>query len=332
MRGKALQALIAGVCLCLGIAAAALAQGADNSTRVFDVTPTSAQVTAVINPPGQGGNYRFEWGTDDRFEFHSMPVALGIEQGTREVGGTITGLTPATTYLVRVRITGRGGPVTGPSTAFATLSQPLPTTPQATVPAPAPALQPRVTAESTPHPDEAEQGEAVVLAAESGTVAVKQAGTNEYATLVGGATVPVGSLVDARNGTVRLVTEAGAATQEALVRDGKFQVRQSSHGSGTTDLVLRGGDFSSCRRARSAGGSDRRRPRRSLWAHDRRGRFRTRGLNSVATVRGTTWRTTDTCRGTTTSVLTGSVVVRERRSGRTAIVRKGQRYLAPYRR
>ena len=332
MRGKALRALIAGACSCLGIAAAALAQGADNSTRVFDVTPTSAQVTAVIDPPGRGGTYRFEWGTDDSFQFHSMPVALGIEQGTREVGGTITGLAPSTTYLVRVMLTGRGGPVAGPATTFTTLAQSQPTAPQGTVPARAPVLQPRVTAESTPDPDQAEQGAAVVLAAESGTVAVKQPGTNEYATLVGGATVPVGSLVDARNGTVRLVTEADSATQEALVRDGKFQVLQSSRGSGTTDLVLRGGDFSSCRRARSAGGSDRRRPRRSLWARDRHGRFRTRGLNSVATVRGTTWRTTDTCRGTTTSVYTGSVVVRERRSGRRTVVRKGQRHLAPFRR
>jgi len=331
VRAKSPRALLLGVCLCLGIAAAAMAQGADNSTVVFDVTPTTAQVTAVIDPPGNGGTYRFEWGTDDRYQFHSRPVALGTERGRREVGGTITGLTPSTMYLVRVVITGRGGPVAGPPTAFATPSE-SPAAPPGPVAPQAPALQPRVTGESIPEPDEAEQGEAVVLEAESGTVTVKQAGTNEYATLVGGATVPVGSLIDARNGTVRLVTEAGAATQEALVRDGKFQVRQASGGSGITDLVLRGGDFSSCRRARSSGRSDRTRPRRSLWARDRRGRFRTRGLNSVATVRGTTWRTTDTCRGTTTSVTAGSVVVRELRTGRRAVVRKGQRYLAPFQR
>jgi hypothetical protein len=160
---------------------------------------------------------------------------------------------------------------------------------------------------------------------------VKQEGTEDFAELADGAAVPVGSLVDATEGTVRLVSEAGDETQTVLVRDGKFEVRQSSDGSGVTDLVLRGGDFSVCGRAQSAGRRERR-PRRSLWARDRGGKFRTRGLNSVATVRGTTWRTTDTCRGTTTSVYSGSVLVRELRTGRRAVVRKGQRYLAPYQR
>jgi len=52
----------------------------------------------------------------------------------------------------------------------------------------------------------------------------------------------------------------------------------------------------------------------------------------VATVRGTTWRVTDTCSGTTTTVYSGSVVVREARTGRSYVVRKGQRHLAAARR
>ena len=163
----------------------------------------------------------------------------------------------------------------------------------------------------------------MVVEAESGTIMVKQDGTDEYATLEDGAPVPVGSLVDATEGTVRLTSEAGDETQDVLVKDGKFEVRQATDGSGVTELVLRGGNFSSCGRARSAGFGNRQRPRRSLWARDRGGRFRTRGRNSVATVRGTTWRTTDTCRGTTTSVTTGSVTVRELRTGRKVVVRKG---------
>jgi hypothetical protein len=92
--------------------------------------------------------------------------------------------------------------------------------------------------------------------------------------------------------------------------------------------VLRGEDFSACRRAQAAGSRPSRKVRRSLWARDRGGKFRTRGRNSVATVRGTTWRTTDTCTGTTTSVTSGSVTVRELRSERKIVVRKGGKHLA----
>jgi hypothetical protein len=328
VRRKALRALLVGVCMCLGVAAAALAQGSDHATVVFDVTPTTAQVTAVVDPPGEVGSYHFEWGTDEAYQFKSDPVALGIEPGAREVGGTITGLTPSTNYQVRVVVTGEGDPIVGPPTAFGTPAEPTPTPPP---PAP-PDLEVRDTPASDPAPSDAEQGEAVVVEAQSGTVTVQQEGTDQFAELADGATVPVGSLVDATEGTVRLISEAGDDTQSVIVRDGKFEVRQSENGSGITDLVLRGGDFSVCGKAQSAGRRERRRPRRSLWARDRGGKFRTRGLNSVATVRGTTWRTTDTCRGTTTTVFDGSVLVRELRTGRRAVVRKGQRYLAPYQR
>jgi hypothetical protein len=324
MRSKALAALAMGVALCLGIATASLAQGSGSATVVFDVTPTSAQVTAVVEPPGQAGNYRFEWGADESFAFQSQPIALGVDPGPREVGGTLTGLTPSTTYQVRVVVTGRGGPAVGPATPFTTPAAPMPTTPD-----PTPQLEVRETPpEMAPTPQDAEQGEAVVVEAERGTVMVKQDGTDEYARLEDGVPVSVGSLVDATEGTVRLTAEAGDETQDVLVKGGKFEVRQSSDGSGVTELVLRGGNFSSCGRARSSATWERSRPRRSLWARDRGGKFRTRGRNSVATVRGTTWRTTDTCRGTTTSVSTGSVTVRELRTGRKVTVRKGGRHLA----
>ena len=67
---------------------------------------------------------------------------------------------------------------------------------------------------------------------------------------------------------------------------------------------------------------------RSLWARDRGGRFRTYGNNSVATARGTAWVTTDRCDGTVTRVREGAVAVKDRRTGRTVIVRAGRSYLA----
>ncbi len=65
----------------------------------------------------------------------------------------------------------------------------------------------------------------------------------------------------------------------------------------------------------------------TLWAHDNHGRFSSRGHNSVATVRGTWWGTTETCAGTLTTVRQGLVSVRPRH-GRTVLVRAGHRYLA----
>ena len=171
-----------------------------------------------------------------------------------------------------------------------------------------------------------------MLGPESGEVTVKQAGTDEYATLEAGTPVPVGSMVDATAGTVRLIAQtSNDTTQDVVLRGAKFEIRQAKDGSGITEFVLKGEDFSACGRAQSAA-TKKRKPRRSLWARDRGGKFRTRGLNSVATVRGTTWRVTDTCAGTTTTVYSGSVVVREARSGRSYVVRKGQHHLAAARR
>ena len=58
-------------------------------------------------------------------------------------------------------------------------------------------------------------------------------------------TVPV-----ATQGTVRLISQtADDSTQDVVLRGGKFEVRQAKDGSGITEFVLRGEDFSACGRA-----------------------------------------------------------------------------------
>jgi len=59
-----------------------------------------------------------------------------------------------------------------------------------------------------------------------------------------------------------------------------------------------------------------------------KGRFRTRGRYSAATVRGTNWTVADRCDGTLTSVKTGVVAVRDFRKRRDVTVRAGHSYLA----
>jgi len=175
-------------------------------------------------------------------------------------------------------------------------------------------------------------GSTVVVAPVAGTVGVKVPGAAGFTTLAAGAAIPVGAILDTRAGTVALTTAVdGGATQTATFHSGVFQVRQSKTAHGLTDILLRGPALN-CGRAsasaRAATVAKRKPRRRQLWARDNGGRFSTHGKNSVATVRGTTWVTTDTCTGTRTTVHAGAVSVRDVHRHRTVLVRAGHSYLA----
>ena len=68
-----------------------------------------------------------------------------------------------------------------------------------------------------------------------------------------------------------------------------------------------------------------------LWGNGK-GKFRTNGKYSSATVRGTIWLTTDRCDGTLTTVRRGTVRVRDLRRHKTVTVKAGHSYLARPRR
>jgi hypothetical protein len=143
----------------------------------------------------------------------------------------------------------------------------------------------------------------------------------------------VGSFLDTRRGTVRLQSARDrlGTRQTGTFLNSLFQVRQSRKRSlkGRTDLILKGGSFSRCRtvgRGKPTAALSRRTIRR-LRANAR-GRFRTGGRNSSATVRGTIWDIADRCDGTLTRVRRGSVVVRDFRRKRNIVLRAGKSYLA----
>ena len=143
--------------------------------------------------------------------------------------------------------------------------------------------------------------------------------------------VAIGTSVDVRRGRVRMTTSAGrGATQNAQFYGGVYVTRQPTRGTRpVTELRLT--EVLLCR-ARSSGkvGASRARSRR-LWGNGR-GRFRTRGRHSVATVRGTIWVQKDTCTTTTTTVRRGTVDVRDLVKRRTVRVKAGRRYVARARR
>jgi hypothetical protein len=172
-------------------------------------------------------------------------------------------------------------------------------------------------------------GKTVAVAPVSGTVKVKAPGAAGFVVLGAGSTVPSGAVVDTRGGEVALTTALpGGKTQTAQFHGGVFRVRQSASAGGLTDIDLRGPALQCRSRKGGARAAAATTKRRKLWGSDRGGRFRTHGRNSVATVRGTRWVTTDTCAGTRTTVTQGSVSVRDLRRKRTVLVRAGHSYVA----
>ncbi len=155
--------------------------------------------------------------------------------------------------------------------------------------------------------------------------------------------IPVRSFLNTRRGTVRLrsARNSAGATQSGDFSAGVFQVLQSrrAKAKGLTELRLKGSSFKRCAPA----GRGKRRGRRSdavgsagrtirRLRGSANGRFRTRGRNSSATVRGTIWTVTDRCDGTLTTVKRGRVAVRDFRARKTIVVRAGKSYLAKARR
>jgi hypothetical protein len=144
--------------------------------------------------------------------------------------------------------------------------------------------------------------------------------------------IPIGSFLDTRRGTVRMVNATtGARTQSGTFRWGVFQALQSTarRARGLTELRLKGSSFRRCRTGAGKGASaalSRATIRRLRAAA--RGRYRTSGSNSSATIRGTIWITADRCDGTLTKVVRGRVVVRDFRRKRTVVVSTGKSYLA----
>jgi hypothetical protein len=159
----------------------------------------------------------------------------------------------------------------------------------------------------------------------SGTVKIKLPGKNGFATLKAGQQIPVGTTVDTTHGRVTLVTAAkGGATQQADFYDGIFKVGQAK-GSKLTTLTL--AEELACKGAGKANAAKKKKRKRRLWG-DGKGKFRTKGSFSSATVRGTKWLVKDTCTTTTTQVARGRVAVRDFAKKKTVIVKAGKKYVA----
>jgi hypothetical protein len=318
--------------LSVGLVATAPATAGGSAPDVQTQAPTqitsaSAVFHGLVNPRTRMTSYWFEVGTTLDYGTTTNPASAGKGDKPVTVTVGIGNLQPETEYHVRLVASNDRGTSPGADVTFTTSATGQPSTPPMPTPAPP---SPLPGTELAPAPAAAPVlGRSVTLAPASGTVLVRVPGATNPAALGDGASVPVGSIVDTRAGTVKLQSALpGAGTQTGTFHGGRFEVRQPVGGRGMTELVLRGALPTCPAGAARAAAAGRRRPPRSLWGHDSHGHFRTRASNSVITVRGTTWFVSDRCEGTLTRVTSGSVAVRDVHTGRTVVVRAGQRHLA----
>jgi hypothetical protein len=171
----------------------------------------------------------------------------------------------------------------------------------------------------------------VVLKPISGRVFIRPPGISTvFVRLTRARIVPVGTVVDATLGRLSLTSAnpPPGYTQTGRFFSGVFQIEQKRAGGGLVNLVLRDN------LARNVCGSGAARAAAlsqtvlGLLRGVAKGRFRTTGRFSAATVRGTDWGVRDRCDGTLTVVRQGVVLVTDFRLHRTVVVRAGQTYLA----
>ena len=168
-----------------------------------------------------------------------------------------------------------------------------------------------------------------------------------FVALKGAANVPMGAQLDTRKGRVAVTSAhdtSGSAAQTADFYDAIFAVKQSTPKTKPakpkvliTDLALKGepprSECAPIKGASAAAANEEEEARRAsrssaaLWGNGK-GKFRTDGKYSSATVRGTIWLTQDRCDGTLTTVKRGTVSVRDFKRRKTVSVKAGHSYLA----
>jgi len=155
----------------------------------------------------------------------------------------------------------------------------------------------------------------------SGTILVKLPGSSSFTSVPTGTNVPIGSTVDAIDGTVSItVALPGGTTQTGEFYDGEFLLTQAK--SGTTIPVLTGGSFSGCPapgnsaaariNARAASSTKKKKKPntvvRQLWGNAH-GNYTTKGRYGSASVSGTIWLVQDRCDGTYITATKDNVIV-----------------------
>ncbi len=257
---------------------AGTAQGADgtfttavslpgvSTDRATGVTQTGARLVGAVNAGGGSTTWEFEYGRTTAYGKSTATTTLTASNDDEVVGSVVEGLEPGVTYHFRLVAHNAAGDTIGDDATFTTAGSdpgigtadpgtggqgddPVdPGDPVTEVPGDDPSTGP-VQADGlptvTPTPP---VGRAANAAPASGTIEVKLPGTDEFVRLTEGASIPMGSIVDATNGQVKITSAADAKgnTQTANFGGSQFRITQKRAARPLTDITLVGGDFSDC--------------------------------------------------------------------------------------
>ena len=167
-------------------------------------------------------------------------------------------------------------------------------------------------------------GRFAVIARVSGRVLYTPTGKHAASALGGPVVVPIGTVVDASSGTVRIRSAAPSSStgvQTGVFSGARVRLEQppSEPSFLTTTLVLQGGAFGPCHAAPTT-------VVRRLTAVAS-GAWSVQGSGATASAYAQArWLTEDTCAGTSVSVQRGTVIVHDRHSGQNVSVPPGQAF------
>jgi Bacterial Ig-like domain (group 3)/IPT/TIG domain len=280
---------------------------------------SGAQFTATIDPEGLPTTMHFEYAVEPAgasaaaiaYTARTPEQTVGSDFSDHTVTATVAGLVPGSVYHVRAVATNPSGTTAGADATFTTAKA---------VPPPPPVLGKSFNAQPV-----------------SGRVYFfLPAHTRLSEPLAHALSLPVGTIVDATHGTLRLTsaTTTKGKVQSGEFGGGRFEFLQDRRERGLTELSLVDptGTNKACEAppGHAAAAAKRLLPKADLvlLKATAKGRFEVHGHYSSATVRGTSWTTSNRCDGTFTSVKLGVVVVDDFRRHRLILLRGGHSYLA----
>ena len=304
--------------------------------RTFTVDATPPAAPQITQPGGDTAQtattIRLSGATDPLTDVtvydHGEPLGQAQIADTGEWSIELTALTEGE-HVFTAQAKDRAG---NPSALSAPRTVHVDTRPVLTSTSPPPARSNDTTPTPSPRPAPTptpEFHQTVVVRPISGRLLVRRPGSTEFVALDTRQGIPLGSTIDARKGRIQLVSEPGQGEtpQRAVFYAGIFKVTQP----GVIIELTLDDELAPCPRSGKASAAATKPKSRKLWG-DGKGRFRTRGRYSAATVRGARWLVQDSCAGTLTRAAQGVVAVRDDVKRRTVLLRGGRSYLARPRR
>jgi hypothetical protein len=278
-------------------------------------------VAGSVDPENLATTAFFEYGLDPSYRGpgasttlydQSTPVQqVGSDSTIHTVSAALTGLVPGALYHVRLVATNTAGTSFSADQTF--------TTPAA-APPPAPVL------------GQSENAQPV-----SGKVFIRLP-SGAFVLLTGAQKIPSGAEIDALHGSLQITTATAkrGTTQKGVFGGAVFKLTQARAGAskGLATLSIVEGAFAGapsyalCTPHKAADASAASVKTLQLLHASAKGKFRTKGRYSAATVLGTIWTIADRCDGTLVHDVTDSVAVNDFVRHKTVIIHGGQSYLA----